>query len=459
MEKRQMTFRLSVIALFAVIIPLTSVSFAKYNGGSGSAEDPFLIAEANQMAAIGLNHADWDKHFKLTADIDLDAYTGDTFPLIGRYNASQDKPFTGVFDGNDHTISNFTYISETSTSPVGLFSYLAGEIKNLGLVNPYLNVNSTVGALVGMTEGSPAYAYINDCYVEGGSVIGAEVAGGLVGRFDAWGEIRRCYSSATVSSSGDYVGGLIGYGKSPYIYNSCAAATVSGHSGVGGLLGGTWIGTSYECFATGSVIGQQYVGGLVGYASSRNNSRYCYAAAIVTCADVNYAGGFLGYHGSSVITSQEFISSFWDSTLNPSLEGIGNRADPNELRGRTTPELQNRTTYTDYGWDFIGFSDDGPDDIWAILDSGDYPIFWWQLNELPTLPFAGGNGEPNNPYLISDATQLNSIGHNPRLMTSHFLLTCDINLVDVNFYSVGDSVCPFKGVFDGNGYEIRRLTC
>ncbi len=36
---------------------------AKYAGGSGTAEDPYLIATAEQMNAVGLNPEDWDKHF------------------------------------------------------------------------------------------------------------------------------------------------------------------------------------------------------------------------------------------------------------------------------------------------------------------------------------------------------------------------------------------------------------
>jgi hypothetical protein len=457
MNKRRITPKRVTVSLLAFLILLSSISFAKYGGGSGNADDPYLIAEANQMAAIGLNHADWDKHFKLISDINLAAYTGDTFPLIGRYNNLQDKPFTGVFDGDGHTIFNFTYVSDTITEPVGLFSYFAGEIKNLVLANPCVNVHTTVGAMVGSTPNGSVKAYINDCYVEGGSVTGTGIAGGLVGNFDSLGSIKRCYSTATVNSSGNNVGGLVGYNNWGYIYNSCVSSIVSGYSHVGGLVGGTWVGDAYECFANGSVTGQTCVGGFVGYTSGGVGSYCCYAATQVTVIDANSTGAFLGYHGG-IVSSWDFTSCFWDSTLNPSLRGFGNLTDPNEVRGRTTIEMQTRATFTDYGWDFIGFSDDGPDDIWAMPQGGGYPILWWQLDALPPLPFAGGTGEPNDPYLISDAAQLSSIACNPRLMESHFLLANDINLTGVNFYSIGDSERPFKGVFDGNGCTITGLT-
>ena len=79
---------------------------AQYGGGSGEPNDPYLIYTAEQMNAIGANPNDWDKHFKLMADIDLSAYTGTAFNIIGS--------FRGVFDGNGHTISNFTYTSALS---------------------------------------------------------------------------------------------------------------------------------------------------------------------------------------------------------------------------------------------------------------------------------------------------------------------------------------------------------
>jgi hypothetical protein len=58
------------------------------------------------MNAIGAIPNDWDRHFRLMADIDLSAYTGTRFNIIG---LDIDHCFTGVFDGNGHTISNFTY--------------------------------------------------------------------------------------------------------------------------------------------------------------------------------------------------------------------------------------------------------------------------------------------------------------------------------------------------------------
>ncbi|MBN2594017.1 MAG: hypothetical protein JXA81_10955, partial [Sedimentisphaerales bacterium] len=81
------------------VLFLTLPAYAQYGGGSGTAEDPYLIYTAEQMNTIGAEPNDWDKHFKLMADIDLSIYTGTDFNVIG-YGLF--PAFSGVFDGNGH---------------------------------------------------------------------------------------------------------------------------------------------------------------------------------------------------------------------------------------------------------------------------------------------------------------------------------------------------------------------
>jgi hypothetical protein len=51
---------------------LSFPAYAKYGGGSGTAEDPYQIATAEDLMLLGDSPEDYDKHFILTADIDLD---------------------------------------------------------------------------------------------------------------------------------------------------------------------------------------------------------------------------------------------------------------------------------------------------------------------------------------------------------------------------------------------------
>ena len=60
-----------------------------------------------------------------------DNYSGFiTWTPMGNYQ----NPFTGTFDGKGHTISGL-YFNESTTFYVGLFGYINGTIKNVGVVD------------------------------------------------------------------------------------------------------------------------------------------------------------------------------------------------------------------------------------------------------------------------------------------------------------------------------------
>ena len=131
--------RVSFSIALAVFCILARPAQARYSGGTGDANNPYQIGTAEDLNDIANHPNDFDKNFVMVNDINLADYTGTEFNIIGDYPSN---PFTGVFDGNGFTISNFTYIS-TVTRKIGIFSYIQGasaEIKNLGLIDP--NVNS-----------------------------------------------------------------------------------------------------------------------------------------------------------------------------------------------------------------------------------------------------------------------------------------------------------------------------
>ncbi|MHC4866432.1 MAG: hypothetical protein ACYTEX_20330 [Planctomycetota bacterium] len=113
-------------------VPAGTIWAGTYSGGDGSPENPYRIATAEDLNDIGNHPNDLDKHFVLVNDINLSAYTGSEFNMIGHYYSF----FTGVFDGNGHTVANFSYVSGSPLVGVGLFSVITdgGQVKNLGLV-------------------------------------------------------------------------------------------------------------------------------------------------------------------------------------------------------------------------------------------------------------------------------------------------------------------------------------
>jgi len=501
------------IPLFIAVCILGIPAQAKYGGGNGTAEDPYLIYTAEQMNTIGTEPNDWDKYFKLMADIDLSIYDGTDFNIIG-----SSVPFLGVFDGDGHTISNFNSTSE------GIFYRVEnGEIKNLILVDPNVNTDeriSYVAALAGQLENTT----ISNCSVEGGIVSGRSTVGGLVGKnynstitncsfsgnvsgvdkiggLVGWniGTITLCYTSGDVSGAGQEAGGLVGLnwneinncyaladvsgakevsglagsnmgkindcfaigsvlgeqevgglagGNNGIVANSYAMVDVYGSKHVGGLAGQNGINLSdvvfrsyiHNCYARGSVIGEENVGGIVGYNDRFGTIKNCYATGSVSGAIK--VGGLIGQNRNG-----DVIYSFWDIETSGQTISAGGT-------GETTARMQNPDTYIDSGWIFT-YQQDGPNYTWAEPVGGGYPILWWQISPLPELPFfSGGNGKLNDPYLITTAEELNMIGHNPRLMDAYFRLVSDIDLANVHFYMIGNSVFPFTGTFDGNGKRI-----
>jgi len=472
---------------------------AKYGGGSGEPNDPYLIYTAEQMNAIGANYDDWDKHFKLMDDIDLSSYTGTAFNIIGTGPGNR---FKGVFDGNGKKISNFSYTS-TNRDYTGLFGYVSGkneQIKDLGLIAP--NIDAGAGNCVGSLVGWLGSGTITNCYAEGGSVSGKRWIGGLAGY--NWGEIKDCYSTGDISGDervgglvgdndgsitncsvngnvggSDNVGGLVGDNSGSItncsvtgnivgnddvgglvgrndgrVMASCSFAKVKGRDEVGGLVGlNSHNAETVDCYANGDVVGQWDVGGLVGSNSvqvSRTGEQFsgivrnCYSATAVS--GNQQIGGLIGRNEDGKVSG-----CFWDIETSGQTTSYGGE-------GKTTAGMKDPNTFIDAGWDFVG-APNGPSDTWAEPDGGGYPVLWWQLSPLPALPtYSGGTGEPDAPYLISTVDELNSIGHNPRLMAVHFKLIDDIDLTGINFFIIGNEVFPFTGVFDGNGHTISNFS-
>ena len=61
-----------VIHLMFILCILNIPVYAQYSGGIGEPDDPYQIATAEDLMLLGESPGDYDKHFILTADIDLD---------------------------------------------------------------------------------------------------------------------------------------------------------------------------------------------------------------------------------------------------------------------------------------------------------------------------------------------------------------------------------------------------
>lgn len=336
-----------------------------YGGGAGTAQNPYLISTPEHLSWLGLTRCHWNKHFKLTADIDMSEISTDNFNIIGicdYYGRTGEfgYPFTGGFDGNGKTISNLNFYTPEDDY-IGLFGYVYNDdtvIKDLVLVDPIIKGPSGYG--IGPLVGYLHRGACERCGVQGGRVEGYRLVGGLVGNHDG-SLISDSYSSCSVSGM-QSVGGLAGTNGNK-ISNCYSTGSILGKEDVGGLLGLN-VGDIIGCYATGSVSGSTNVGGLVGFNTLANISN-CYSAGSVSGNE--RVGGFMGFNYSSSISN-----CFWDSDVNPDVNGIGNTTNPNVI-GESTANMQTESTFTDAGWDFIT-------PVWKMNCEGmSYPkLNWWQ---------------------------------------------------------------------------------
>lgn len=235
---------------------------------------------------------------------DLDIGGAEWIPI-----GSSSSPFSGIFDGNNHTISNFKRTGDYSIA--GLFGYNTGVIKNITVDNftidldysSYSPVSSRyVGGLVGYNDGG----IISNCNVSGSISVYSKTdyrdsyAGGLAGYNS--GVIENSYSMAGVSvrstseRNTSYAGGLVGYNIGT-ITNCYATKSVSASAGygtsysyAGGLVGENWGGMITNCYTTGSVSAGAYTE----YSSDTSYNR---------CYSYSYAGGLAGYSSGGTITN------------------------------------------------------------------------------------------------------------------------------------------------------------
>ena len=192
----------------------------------------------------------------LMNDIDLSVYPN--WSPIGTLNmnwSDVSRPFSGVFDGQNHTISNLTCTSVTN-GYAGLFGNFDGTVQNLILRDAQITVEGLQAAAV-VCENYKGQ--VLNCAMIGGSVKGKGVAGGVV--CYNRGTVENCYATGDVTSlSGGrvcYAGGVVGYNYTEGTVQSCyAAGRVESEEHAGGAVG-TNYGTVQNCVALGQSVSAQ----------------------------------------------------------------------------------------------------------------------------------------------------------------------------------------------------------
>ena len=189
--------------------------FTKFEqGGTGTVEDPYLIATTGDFQQLALEPT---KNYKMVADIDMSKAAQWWAPV---------KNFTGPLDGDGHTIYNLGV--KTTEDHAGLFGTLDlnGIAKNLIFVNPTVEVtnsNQYAGVLAGETnytyDGKGQATNVDSIFVYGAKIAGDDqgfiAAGGLVGSANLKTKINNCSFQGEITlPNTENVGGIVGQTRS-----------------------------------------------------------------------------------------------------------------------------------------------------------------------------------------------------------------------------------------------------
>ena len=265
-----------------------------YAGGTGTASDPYLIANGEQLAlltyTVSWGNPCYGQHFKLIADIWLNDTTGwqswdyfirpqNEWIPIGRYiNQNVYRVFKGSFDGGGHTVYGL-YVSKYLSSFAGLFGYVggnsAGYIKNVTVARSYIESVDNVGGIVGYVYD---YGRIENCS-SSARISGDHFIGGICGYAVGVNvpRITGCENTGDVRGDTD-VGGILGCARDNIIVTECtlgAGGSVRGYERIGGIVGSLKYSNASKCRSNGGVTGVDMVGGIAGQALGAEISE-CY---------------------------------------------------------------------------------------------------------------------------------------------------------------------------------------
>ena len=206
--------------------------------------------------------------------------------------ATSASPYTGIFDGQNHTISGL-YFNQEDSYDAGLFGRNNGKIANAGILDSYFYGTSKVGGVCGNNYTGT----ITNCY-NTGSVSGFGTLGGVSG-YNYTGSITNCYNTGNVSGSSGFVGGVSGCNSKGTIINSYNAGSVSGLECVGGVSGDNDTGSITDCYNIGSVSGSEgNVGGVNGW-NNGGTITNSYNAGSVSGIE-RYVGGVNGWNNGTI---------------------------------------------------------------------------------------------------------------------------------------------------------------
>lgn len=365
-----------------------------------------------------------------------------------------------------------------------------------------------IGGIVGRaTNSSTTKRSITYCHNKATMTANGAYWGGIIGYSQGY-QIQYCVNGGAITSSTNYTGGIAGYftgynssnfAKINYCYNT---GTISGTGYVGGLIGNMYYYSYLEdSYNAGSVTGSgTYIGGLVGYISAYTSSSYknkiywSYNRGVVksncTSSSTGYVGGLVGYIGSGyselwanfnvgavsstgtntcyvgAITggyttsySQSISANFFDSNLYA--DGL-TASDGSNTYSREMDHIDCELYDDYYYWSIVSSESAAGSSTWMFAGShnGGYPV----LRELYA-NYYDGDGTSSDPYIIRSVSNLQALQWNVNLGNTYsgkyFKQAVNLDLSSItNWTPIGNESYNsrfFAANYDGNGYSVSGV--
>jgi len=348
------TFKIVAIELDAAPVPdpdpgyetdtwdgTTAIGFEE---GSGTAENPYLIYTAEQLAYLAASTNSGTtysgKHFKLMKNLDLADLE---WTPIGSHDNS--RPFSGTFDGNFATVSGLKITGEHESS--GLFGYVSNaSVKNIAVVDSnvdvYYHLDPSGSALVcGYASGTSSFSQI---YASGSVKVysnktgnSLSVGAGLIlGRADDG-------NSVTIQDS--YATGEV-YGEMTQDWNSYVG-------GIAGVIRGKIERSYFNGSVTSKGFDSSYAGGLAGILEyTASNS---FAIGTVTATSGSKSAGGIASNWSTPTCN----AAYYSVNCSPASNSYGTSTSVSNFTSE-------RWITTNLGWDF--------ENIWTFAEGCEYPV-------------------------------------------------------------------------------------
>lgn len=393
-----------ILILISFILCVTSSALnAQFSGGSGTEQDPWQISSLDDLVEMNDWSAYADDYFMVTNHIDASATSdpnynsGIGFEPIGVGNGRE--PFSGVFDGNNHTISGLN-INGVSSDYLGLFGKVSGaEIKNLKLDSMFVKGDTYIGGLAGEVTGKQeSNGTIRRALISNVSIniridpddIDSRYIGGLAGFVSSDSDIEKAYVKTNINPSSYQftnltgVGGLIGtIGYSDQIPDerktivnqvysegniiTQGSSSTSKATEIGGLIGSVSNSSIKNAWSSVKVEKSgDRLGGLIGFISrSSIHDSYTIGSAIDTVG-YNTNGGVIGENFNS---SSTFTNVYFNNEESLSSDAVGNGSSLG-ITTLSNTQMLGENAKLNMNFDF--------ENIWGALKN-DYPKHYFTL--------------------------------------------------------------------------------